>query len=151
MIWGVFLLPSRNRSMSSSDFERNMKALSEIQQPSSEQPGRWVLMPRPGARFVGRGTRSRVRARERRRRVIAVLGEAIGFTALIGAFPPLRPMWFLTGVFALFLCVYLLLLIRVRAPSQPRAVTLPRADISVLRSPSATVDARPHRRHAAAR
>ena len=152
IIWGVFLLPPRNRSMGSSDFERNMKALSEIQQPSSsKRPGRWVLMPRPDARFVGRGTRSRVRARERRRRVMTVLGEAIGFTALIGAFPPLRPMWFLTGVFGLFLCVYVLLLLRVRASSRPRTVTLPEADIAVLRSPADAQPVRPRRRHAAAR
>jgi hypothetical protein len=154
IIWVAFLLPSRNRSsMNSSDFERNMKALSEIRETAPpESPGRWVLMPRPDARFVGRGSRSRVRTRERRRRVLTVLGEAIGFTALIGAFPPLRPMWFLTGIFGLFLCVYVLLLLRVRASAQAtrRMVTLPDAGVAVLLPRSSTDGARP-RHHAAAR
>jgi hypothetical protein len=80
-----------------------------------------------------------------------VFGEAIGFTALIGAFPPLRPMWFLTAIFGVLLCAYVLLLLRVRRSGRSRrTVTLPEADIAVLRSPdSETV--RPHRRHAAAR
>jgi len=109
-------------------------------------------MPRPEARFVGKGSRSRVRARERRRRVLTVLGEAVGFTALIGAFPPLRPMWFLTAIFGVFFCVYLLLLLRVRGLRRARrSVTLPEADIAVLRSPPDPEAVRPHRRHAAAR
>lgn len=101
---------------------------------------------------MGRGSRSRVRARERRRRVLTVLGEAIGFTALIGAFPPLRPMWFLTAIFGVVLCVYVLLLLRVRGSRRSRrSVTLPEADIAVLRSPPDSETVRPHRRHAAAR
>lgn len=109
-------------------------------------------MPRPEARFVGKGSRSRVRARERRRRVLTVLGEAVGFTALIGAFPPLRPMWFLTAILGIFLFAYVLLLLRLRGSRRARrSVTLPEADIAVLRSPSDAEAVRPHRRHAAAR
>jgi hypothetical protein len=155
IIWGAFLLPSRNRSgIRASDFERKMRVLSEIQEPAAA-PGRWVLMPRQDERFVGRGSRSRVRARERRRRVLTVLGEAMGFTALIGAFPPLRPMWFLTAIFGVLLCGYVLLLLRVGAMRgarhSGRIVTLPDADVAVLRSPVEVAEARPQRRHAAAR
>lgn len=129
-----------------------MRLVSEMQQPSSPEPrGRWVLMPRPDARFVGRGSRSRARTRERRRRVMTVLGEAIGFTALIGAFPPLRPMWFLTAILAVFFSVYVLLLLRVRASTRgtSRTVVLPDADIAVLRAPSEAPG--PRGRHAAVR
>jgi hypothetical protein len=153
IIWGAFLLPPRNRSRNdASNFERNMRVLAEIQEPVAA-PGRWVLMPRADERFVGKGSRSRVRARERRRRVITVLGEAIGFTALIGAVPPLRPMWFVSAVFATLLLGYVLLLLRVR-PSRvsklrARPVILPDSDVAVLR-PSHPAP-RPHRKHAAAR
>jgi hypothetical protein len=131
-----------------------MRVLSEIQEPATAE-GRWVLMPRQDERFVGRGSRSRVRARERRRRVLTVLGEAMGFTALIGAVPPLRPMWVLTAVFGILLLGYLLLLLRLRAVGSSkrlrRADPLPDARIAVLRLPSDDVTARSHRRHAAVR
>ena len=127
--------------------------LAEIQEPVAA-PGRWVLMPRPDERFVGTGSRSRVRARERRRRVITVLGEAIGFTALIGAVPPLRPMWFVSAGFAMLLLGYVLLLLRVRparrSNRRARPVTLPDSDVAVLR-PSHRAAPRPYRKHAAAR
>ncbi|HEX9891485.1 MAG TPA: hypothetical protein VGB28_05435, partial [Actinomycetota bacterium] len=77
--------------------ERNLDVLAHIQSTPSP-PGRWVLMPRQDERFVGRPGRARARLRERRRRVLAVLGEAIAFTGLIGAFPPLRAMWVVTGL-----------------------------------------------------
>lgn len=121
--------------------------LSEIQQP--QQPGRWVLMPRADVRFVGMGSRARVRARERRRRVLTVLGEAMAFTTLIGAFPQLRPMWFLTGIFAVLFGGYVLLLLRLRARREPRrsrVITLPDDNVAVLRS----VDAEAPSRHRAA-
>jgi hypothetical protein len=155
IIWGAFLLPPRNRSgRTASDFERNLRVLSEIQQPV-EPPGRWVLMPRPDERFVGRGSRSRVRARERRRRVLTVLGEAMGFTALIGAVPPLRPMWALTAIFGVVLVGYVVLLLRVRTARGSRrrrhAVRLPDQDVAVLRTRSRDADALPHPRRVAAR
>lgn len=127
-----------------------MKKLSEIQQP--EQPGRWVLMPRADVRFVGMGSRARVRTRERRRRVLTVLGEAMAFTALIGAFPQLRPMWFLTGIFAVLFGGYVLLLLRLRArlePRRSRVITLPDDNVAVLRSRSVDAEARSRHRAAA--
>lgn len=152
IIWGAFLLPPRNRAgLSAAEFERNMRMLSEIQQP--EQTGRWVLMPRADVRFVGMGSRTRVRARERRRRVLTVLGEAMAFTALIGAFPQLRPMWFLTGIFAVLFGGYVLLLLRLRATRESRrshVVTLPDTNVAVLRSRSVDADA-PSRHRVAAR
>jgi hypothetical protein len=129
-----------------------MKVLAEIQEPAATR-GRWVLMPRPDARFVGKGSRSRVRVRERRRRVLTVLGEAIGFTALIGAVPPLRPMWFVSGVFALLFLGYVLLLLRVRpartSNQRARPVTLPDTDVAVLRAPSHRATRQPRKRAAA--
>ena len=131
-----------------------MRVLAEIQEPDAA-PGRWVLMPRQDERFVGKGSRSRVRARERRRRVLTVLGEATGFTALIGAFPPLRPMWFLSAVFAILLLGYVSLLLRLRTVRASKfrapAVTLPEAEVAVLRSPPSEVSGRLHRKHAASR
>jgi hypothetical protein len=128
--------------------------LSEIQQ-AAEPLGRWVLMPRPDERFVGRGSRSRARARGRRRRVLTVLGEAMGFTALIGAFPPLRPMWSMTAMFGVLLAGYVLLLIRLRTTGGSRArrhaVTLPDQDVAVLRAASVDEDAVPYPRRVAAR
>jgi hypothetical protein len=95
-------------------------------------------MPRPDERFVGRGTRSRARVRERRRRVLTVLGEAAVFTGLIGAFPPLRPMWILTAVIGILLGTYLVLLVRLR-PAKPargseRAVVLPQDQMALIHS-----------------
>lgn len=153
IIWGAFLLPPRNRAgVSAAEFERNMRMLSEIQQP--EQTGRWVLMPRADVQFVGMGSRARVRARERRRRVLTVLGEAMAFTALIGAFPQLRPMWFLTGIFAVLFGGYVLLLLRLRATRETRrnrVITLPDDNVAVLRSRSVDDETRPTRHRAAAR
>jgi hypothetical protein len=83
-------------------------------------PGRWVLMPRRDERFLGAGGRSRARARERRRRVFAVLSEVIVLTGVIGAFPPLRAMWWMTVVFLGVLAAYVFLLVRLRV-SQPGA------------------------------
>lgn len=69
-------------------------------------PGRWILSPRRGARFVGANARNRERARERRRRVYLFLLEAIGLTGLIGFFPPLRGMLVITAIFAFILLAY---------------------------------------------
>lgn len=79
-----------------------------------QRPGRWVLMPRRGDRFLGPGPRARARARERRRQVFSLLIQAIGLTGLIGAFPPLRAMWWVTAAFLGVLALYVYLLIRLR-------------------------------------
>jgi hypothetical protein len=138
IIWGAFLLPHRKpRGVSASDFERGLRVLSEMREPA-QPPGRWVLMPRPEERFVGSGSRGRARVRERRRRVLTVLGEAAAFTGLIGAFPPLRPMWILTGVVGVLLGMYLLLLLRLRpnreARRPERAVVLPQDEMRLIHS-----------------
>lgn len=69
-------------------------------------PGRWILSPRRGARFVGANARNRERARERRRRVYLFLLEAIGLTGLIGLFPPLRGMLVVTAIFGVLLLAF---------------------------------------------
>jgi hypothetical protein len=76
-----------------------------------------------------------MRARERRRRVIVVLAEAIGITLLMGLFPHLRPMLYVAGflfvLFAVFLGASLRIAMRerggARARPRPRAVAPERA------------------------
>jgi hypothetical protein len=102
-------------------------------------PGRWILSPKRGSRFVGSRHRERQRARERRRRVFVFLLEVIGLTGLIGMFPPLRGMLWVTGFFLVLLGVYTLLALQVAgtpsaasAPSVPAQADLPR---NVVRLP----------------
>jgi hypothetical protein len=76
--------------------------------------GRWIIAPRKGAKFLGARDRARARARERRRRVFVVLLEALGLTFLMGLFPPLRPMWFATGVLFGLLVAYVGMLLAIR-------------------------------------
>jgi hypothetical protein len=118
IIWAAFLVPSlrRRRSPSTSveDFERRMELLAQAETHGG--PGRWIITPRKGARFVGPEERRRARARERRRRVLVFLLESIGLSFLIGLAPPLRMVWIGTAVlgFALLLYVWLLLAIKHR-------------------------------------
>jgi hypothetical protein len=116
IIWAVFLIPHGGPQQSVEGFEREMDMLSHL-----NRPGRWVLMPRRDERFLGRGGRSRARARERRRRVFTILFEVIALTAVIGAFPPLRAMWWMTAAFLGVLAAYVALLVRLRA-AQPVGV-----------------------------
>ena len=78
MIWAVFLIPSERRKASPQasveEFERRMELLAETE---AHGPGRWIIAPRKGARFIGTRARAKVRARERRRKVIAFLVESI--------------------------------------------------------------------------
>jgi hypothetical protein len=111
IIWAVFLIPHRGPQQSVEGFERDMDMLSHL-----NRPGRWVLMPRRDERFLGPGGRARARARGRRRRVFTVLFEAIALTGLIGAFPPLRAMWWVTAGFLAVLGAYVYLLVRIGAP-----------------------------------
>lgn len=97
LIWAILLLPeprSRKRSL-------KMPVEQEFR-----HPGRWILSPRRGSRFVGARERNRERARERRRRVYLFLLEAIGLTGLIGFFPPLRGMLVITAIFGVVLLAY---------------------------------------------
>jgi hypothetical protein len=118
IIWAVFLIPHRGPQQSVEGFERDMDMLSHL-----NRPGRWVLMPRRDERFLGPGGRARARARERRRRVFIVLFEAIALTGLIGAFPPLRAMWWVTGGFLVVLGGYVSLLVRIGTPSPAVSAT----------------------------
>jgi len=110
------------------DFERKMELLAE-----TEAQGRWIITPRKGARFIGPKARARARARERRRRVFFFLLESIGLTFLIGLVPPLRAMWWATGVLASLLAAYVWLLLslaqrgpRARARERVEAAAVPR-------------------------
>jgi hypothetical protein len=108
IIWAAFLLPWPRRGRASRQFP-DLREDVELQKDATHQPGRWVLAPKKGSRFVGSRERARLRARERRRRIVVVLLEAVGLTGLIGIFPPLRPMLFITAILALMLVSYLAL------------------------------------------
>lgn len=75
-------------------------------------PGRWIMSPKRGSRFVGRHARTRLRARERRRQVYVFLLEAIGLTGLMGLFPPLRGMLVISGFLLTLLAAYTALVIQ---------------------------------------
>ena len=90
-------LTSRRRSIGGSveDFERRMEFLAHAEVNGTT--GRWIVTPRKGARFIGDAERRRARVRDRRRRVLVFLIEAIGVTFLIGLVPPLRVVWNVTA------------------------------------------------------
>ena len=95
------------------------------------QPGRWILSPKRGSRFVGVRARERQRARERRRRIYLLLIEAIALTGLIGVFPPLRGMLFVTGFFVLVLAAYTGLVVWFTSSGRaaaPAVVSVPEAE-----------------------
>lgn len=114
IMWAAFLLPggrgSSNRSVE--DFERNMGLLADT---GLGGQGRWIVTPRKGMAFVGPRERAKERARLRRRRVFVFLLESIGLTALIGLVPPLRVMWYATGMLLVLLGAYVWLLVSLRA------------------------------------
>lgn len=120
IMWVVFLLPSGRRGHTSSrsveDFERRMELLAQVETHGG--PGRWIVTPRKGARFVGVAERRRARARERRRSVFVFLLESIGLTFLIGLVPPLRLLWIATGLLVGLLLVYASLLAWIKNRSQ---------------------------------
>lgn len=121
MIWAAFLLPtwrsSANRSVR--DFERGMELLAGTE---DHQQGRWIVTPRKGIPFLGTQARAKARARERRRRVFAFLLESIGLSFLIGLVPPLRVMWYGTGVLLALLGVYVWLLVSLKQDARERRV-----------------------------
>jgi len=77
--------------------------------------GRWIVTPRKGMAFVGRRERARERARERRRSVLVFMLESIGLTFLIGLVPPLRSMWYASGLLLAILGLYVWLLVSIKA------------------------------------
>ena len=90
-----------------------------MEQEDYRPPGRWILSPKRGSRFVGSRERARLRARERRRQVLVFLLETIGVTGLIGLFPPLRGMLMVTAVLAFLFLVYLALVLWVSHGRRP--------------------------------
>jgi hypothetical protein len=107
IIWAAFLVPWPRRGTVARGTLPSLRRDVELHSDSTQQPGRWVMAPKKGTRFVGPRERARLRARERRRRVVIFLLEAIGLTALIGIFPPLRPMLAVTGILGVLLAGYL--------------------------------------------
>jgi hypothetical protein len=122
IIFAAYALPprlARDRARSSiEEFNRDMGVLEQTERAG----GRWIVAPRKGEAFVGRRERARARARARRHRVLMVLLEALALTLLIGTFPPLRGMWILSGVVALLLCAYVLMLIDVKRHEESRPI-----------------------------
>ncbi|MBI3649256.1 MAG: hypothetical protein HY240_10990 [Actinobacteria bacterium] len=116
IMWVAFLLPTERRRRtpwaSVEDFERRMELLAQVETHGG--PGRWIVTPRKGARFVGPAERSRARARERRKRVFTFLLESIGITFLIGIVPPLRVMWTVSGLLVGLLAVYVWMLLSLK-------------------------------------
>lgn len=92
---------------------------------TESRSGRVVLVPRKGERFLGNRGRERIRLRERRRRILTFLGEGIALTAIIGAVPPLRPMWLISGLLAALLLAYLGALLRIRMAGRRPASVAP--------------------------
>jgi hypothetical protein len=103
IIWAALLMPFPRKRVPRMPFAPR----SEMEHEEFGQPGRWILSPKRSARFVGPGARARMRARERRRRVIVFLAEAIGITLLMGLFPPLRAMLFVSGFLFVLLLLFL--------------------------------------------
>jgi hypothetical protein len=148
IIWGASLLPlGRFRASSSSsveEFERSMDLLAETQRRS---PGRWVVMPRKGARFTNPKELGRARLRRRRKQILAGLAEATALFFLIGLFPPLHSMLFVALGLLAVLLLYASMLARVRAAESARADAIAarraREGSEPRREPVAAVDAPP--------
>jgi hypothetical protein len=127
VMWVAFLLPSFRRTSRGTiprtveDFERDMDLLAET---DGGTDGRWIVAPRKGTTFIGSRARAQARARERRRRVLVVLIESVVLTGSIGLVPPLRAMWYATGLLLVALGAYVWLLLSMKAqrarPATPR-------------------------------
>lgn len=117
IMWAAFLLPLSSRRRSSpatsvDEFERRMEFLAHAE--ANGTPGRWIVTPRKGARFIGDAERRRARVRDRRKRVLVFLIEAIGVTLLMGLVPPLRVFWYLSVAFGALLLGYVWLLLSLK-------------------------------------
>ena len=124
VMWAALLIPlsARRRSLSGSveDFERKMEFLAHAEVNGTT--GRWIVTPRKGARFIGDVQRRKARVRDRRRRVLVFLIEAIGVTLLMGLVPPLRIFWNVTVALGVVLGANLGRLIPITPPTwgEPR-------------------------------
>ncbi len=116
IMWAAFLIPLRSRRRSTStsveDFERRMELLAHAQVNGTA--GRWIVTPRKGARFIGDAERRRARLRDRRRRILVFLIEAIGVTFLMGLVPPLRVVWSVTLGMTILLGAYVWMLVSIK-------------------------------------
>ena len=116
IMWAAFLFPlaSRRRALNTSvdEFERRMEFLAHAE--ANGTPGRWIVTPRKGARFIGDAQRRRARIRDRRRRILVFLIEAIGVTFLMGLVPPLRVFWYASLGLGVLLLAYVWLLISIK-------------------------------------
>jgi hypothetical protein len=122
IIWVASLLPLSRFKVSANtsveEFERSMDLLAETHRRS---PGRWVVMPRKGARFTNPKELNRARLRRRRRQILAGLTEATVLFFLIGLFPPLHSMLYAALTLLAVLLLYAAMLARVRAAEAARA------------------------------
>ena len=130
IIWAALLVPEPRKRRPDSPLRRE----TSVEDEGFRHPGRWILSPRRGSRFVGRRARTRLRARERRRQVFLFLFEVIGLTGLMGMFPPVRGMLLVTGVLGVLLVAYTVLVIRVTrsAPVPPAAARAATGEVVVL-------------------
>lgn len=141
MIWAAVLLPPPGRRVSArtsvEEFERDMDVLAETE---GNTHGRWIVTPRKGVAFLGTRNRARVRARERRRRVLVFFLESIAMTFLIGLAPPLRLMWASSAVLAALLLVYVSALVWMKAGSgaPDRSDMVPTARVRPVRGATPT-------------
>jgi hypothetical protein len=136
IIWVVLLLPGPARRDAHNPLRRAVTG----EESEFRHPGRWILSPKRGDRFLGSRGRARLRARERRRRVFLFLLEVIGVTGLIGMFPPLRGMLAVTGFFVLLLAAYAVLVVWAgRTQPAPREAPVAAPDV-VLVLPSSEPD-----------
>jgi hypothetical protein len=102
---------------------------------TEQHPGRWVLVPSKDERFLGPNARAHVRGRDRRRAVFTVMIEAIGITALIGLFPPLRLFWIGTAVLGAALLAYVGLLLKLKAQFEADLARAPRQAVPMYEEP----------------
>jgi len=115
VVWAAVLVPATARRgiaspmASVAAFERGMGLLAETE----HRPGRYVLVPGPSA-VLGRRDRAFARAQHRRRMIFTGLLEALGVSALISLFPPLRMMVVATGLLAIVLLWYVGYLLRLK-------------------------------------
>jgi hypothetical protein len=126
IIWAALLLPGPKRRRSDSPLRR------EMDEQEFRPPGRWIMSPKRGSRFVGRNARTRLRARERRRQVYVFLLEAIGLTGLMGLFPPLRGMLVVSGFLVALLVAYTAMVIRATRAAPIRRDARPAAPGDVV-------------------
>jgi hypothetical protein len=122
IIWAAFLLPTWRRSPTSTveDFEQRMSLLAEANKAT---PGRWVLVPKKGHRFLGPQDRQRARLRRRRKSVFVALLELTGLTLIMGLFQPLRPMLLLTALLCGVIVLYVAMLLRLRSVELAQGAT----------------------------